>query len=101
VTAAAEYLKRLGPYASLETIEVADVDLAPGEERARRMEGESLAKALPADAYVIALDSEGLQYSSEEFSRHLAEMMHSGLSSVAFVIGGSAGLDRSAARPGS
>lgn len=93
--AAQEYLKRLGPYAPVEMVEVPDQDLTPGEERAKRLEAEALERALPAGAHVIALDAGGKQLSSEAFSAHLAEIAHSGRTALAFIIGGSAGIDPS------
>ncbi|MHB1340811.1 MAG: 23S rRNA (pseudouridine(1915)-N(3))-methyltransferase RlmH [Coriobacteriia bacterium] len=91
--AAAEYLKRLRPYASIEMVEVPDQDLSQGDDRARRIEAEVLERAIPAGAYVIALDGRGAQHSSEAFSGRLAEIMHSGQPTVVFVVGGSAGID--------
>ncbi len=90
--AAAEYLKRLGPYATVESIEVPDRDVTADEARARAAEGEAVLRALPASAYVVALEVGGTQRSSAEFSEHLSGLMLSGTSHVAFVIGGAAGL---------
>lgn len=91
--AAAEYLKRLRPYTSIDMPEVPDQDLSQGEDRARRTEAEALERLIPAGAHVIALDAGGKQYSSEAFSDRLAEIMHSGQPTVTFVVGGSAGID--------
>lgn len=91
--AADEYLKRLRPYAAIEMVEAADQDLSQGDDRARRTEAEAIERLVPAGARVIALDAAGKQYSSEGFSQHLAEIMHSGQAAVAFIVGGSAGID--------
>lgn len=93
--AADEYLKRLRPYADVRVIEVADQDLAKGEAAARRAEAESVLRALPEGAHVIALDARGTQRTSEEFAERLSDLALEGRSTVAFVVGGSAGLDAS------
>ncbi|MCX8007022.1 MAG: 23S rRNA (pseudouridine(1915)-N(3))-methyltransferase RlmH [Coriobacteriia bacterium] len=92
--AADEYRKRLRPYADVRVIEVPDRDIGKGSERARAAEGEDLLRLLPDGAHVVVLDSRGEQVSSEEFAERLARLAREGRSSVAFVIGGTAGLDR-------
>lgn len=93
--AADEYLKRLRPYADLREIEVPDRDLARGEERARREEAEGVLRALPDGAYVVALELGGTQRTSEEFASWLTTLGMRGRTTVAFVVGGSAGLSAS------
>jgi 23S rRNA (pseudouridine1915-N3)-methyltransferase len=90
--AAEEYLKRLGPYANVRVVEVADRDSGRDEARALAEEGADVLKALPDSAHVIALEIGGKQRSSEQFSAHLDELGLSGKSSIALVIGGSVGL---------
>ncbi|PKQ30132.1 MAG: 23S rRNA (pseudouridine(1915)-N(3))-methyltransferase RlmH [Actinobacteria bacterium HGW-Actinobacteria-10] len=90
--AADEYLKRLGPYATVEMNEVADRDVSRDETRALAEEGAALLRAIPAGAYVVALDISGTQRSSERFAEWLEEGMVSGRSHVAFVLGGATGL---------
>jgi 23S rRNA (pseudouridine1915-N3)-methyltransferase len=96
--AADEYLKRLGPYASIDAIEVPDQDLSGDEARAVRTEAEALARVIPDNAYVVGLESGGSARSSEAFSDWLAGHLHSGRQTVAFLIGGAAGLDSSLAQ---
>lgn len=91
--AAAEYLKRLGPYATIEMIEVPDRDVTANESRALAAEAEAVLKVVPESAHLIVLDVGGTQRSSDGFSEHLAELMVGGTSHLAFVIGGAAGLD--------
>jgi 23S rRNA (pseudouridine1915-N3)-methyltransferase len=93
--AADEYRKRLRAYAEVRVVEVPDRELAHGEERALRAEADGVLRALPEGAYVIALDTGGAQRSSEEFAERLAALGLDGRSTVAFVVGGSAGLDAS------
>jgi 23S rRNA (pseudouridine1915-N3)-methyltransferase len=91
-SAAGEYTKRIGRYASVDVVEVVDRDLAKGVERALVAEGADLLRATPPDSHVVALDIDAKQTSSEGLARRLEALMLGGCSDVTFVIGGSAGL---------
>ncbi|NTU70527.1 MAG: 23S rRNA (pseudouridine(1915)-N(3))-methyltransferase RlmH [Coriobacteriia bacterium] len=91
--AADEYLKRLTPYASVNVVEIADRDSGRDASRALSEEGADILRAIPESAHVIALDVSGASISSEGFSAKLDKLALDGRSSVAFVIGGSVGLD--------
>jgi len=93
---AADYLERIRRMASCEIIEIRDP--AKGrtvrpEERIK-MEGEDIARRLPGDAFVVALDEAGRQYASEDFARWLETEQNSGTKEIAFVVGGPDGLSR-------
>jgi 23S rRNA (pseudouridine1915-N3)-methyltransferase len=90
--AAAEYEKRLRPYATLEVVELPDQDISGDRTRAIEREGAAILSALPERARVIALDERGKGRGSVEFSERLQELALSGESRVTFVVGGSAGL---------
>jgi 23S rRNA (pseudouridine1915-N3)-methyltransferase len=92
--AAAEYVKRLRPYATLEVREVPDQDISGDRARAVEREGEAILATLPERARVIALDERGSERTSPELSKRLEEMMVSGDSQAVFVVGGSAGLSK-------
>ena len=97
--AIAEYSKRLSRYCKLEIIEVAD-EKTPDqasetmEEQIRDKEGERILKYLKDDMYVITLEIDGKQLSSEELADKMAALGLQGKSHIAFVIGGSIGLGR-------
>ncbi len=93
--AAEEYLKRLGPYASVKVVEIADRDSGRDESRALAEEGADILRAIPEGAHVVALEIGGSQLSSEGFSAKLDSLALTGRSTVAFVVGGSVGLDAS------
>lgn len=92
-----EYTKRLGSYAKIELVEVAD-EKAPENlsdadmEIVKKKEGERILAKIGADVYVIALAIEGKMKTSEQLASDLEELMTYGRSKVAFVIGGSLGL---------
>ena len=94
-----EYKKRLGRYAKIEIAEVAD-EKAPEnlsiaeEEQVKAKEGEKVLKKIPDDAFVVALCIDGKMLSSEELADFFEKKTVSGVSSIAFVIGGSLGLSK-------
>ena len=92
-----EYTKRLGSYAKMELIEVAD-EKAPENlsdaamEIVKKKEGDRILAKIGADTYVIALAIEGKMKSSEQLATDIESLMTYGKSKIAFVIGGSLGL---------
>lgn len=98
--ALAEYQKRLSKYCKLDIVELADEKTkenasAHEVELVKAKEGERILSAIKEDMYVIALAIEGKMLDSVEFSKKLENLGISGSSShVAFVIGGSLGLDK-------
>ena len=90
-----EYLKRLRPYAQVEVREVPDIDpaRAGGVAGSLEREGEEILAALPQRAHVFLLAIQGKERSSEDFSAHLDELALCGESNIAFVIGGSNGVN--------
>ena len=97
--AIAEYGKRLGRYCRLEIVEVADektVEHASEalEEQIRGKEAERILKHLKEDAYVITLEIQGKQLSSEEMAAKIEQLGVQGEGHLIFVIGGSIGLGK-------
>jgi 23S rRNA (pseudouridine1915-N3)-methyltransferase len=93
----AEYIKRLGPYAKVQMVEVPDErapeTMSPAEEQQVKMkEGERLLAQLRSDTFVVALALDGQTLSSEQLAQQLDQLATYGRSQVAFVIGGSLGL---------
>ncbi|PBB05722.1 23S rRNA (pseudouridine(1915)-N(3))-methyltransferase RlmH [Salimicrobium humidisoli] len=92
-----EYTKRLGPYVKTEIIEVADEkapeNLSEAEmEEVKQKEGERILAKVPKDAYVITLEIEGKQLTSEQLASRFDNLMTYGSSKIVFVIGGSLGI---------
>ena len=101
--AAAEYLKRLTPYAKTAVIEIRAAELPPEPtpaqiDAALEREAREILKRLPAGSLPVALCVEGQQLSSEAFSAWIDRAAGSGNSHVAFVIGGSYGLSETVKR---
>ncbi len=92
-----EYIKRLGPYAKVEVIEVPD-EKAPEQLSEAQMiqvkekEGERLLAKVSQDTFVIALAIDGEMWSSERLAKEIDKLATYGRSKVAFMIGGSLGL---------
>lgn len=87
---AAHYASRLRWPLSIREVEERR-KLPPAE--LKRREGALLLKALPKGAVIVALDERGVVLSSVNFAKHLARWRDSGISHLAFVIGGADGLD--------
>jgi len=93
-----EYSKRIGRYGRLEIVELKEESFSePLSEKEvqeiLRREGERILKELRPRTFVVALDRGGRAFSSEQFAAELQRVAVGGLSQVAFVIGGSLGLD--------
>ena len=88
-----EYKKRLSAYTNIEIVEVPDRDpeKTGGDQKAMQAEGIDIIRAM-GHSYGIAMAIEGKQRSSEQLSKHLNDLMVSGQSEIAFIIGGSTGL---------
>ncbi|MDK2821168.1 MAG: rRNA (pseudouridine1915-N3)-methyltransferase [Clostridia bacterium] len=94
-----EYLKRLNKYARIHILEGPD-EKVPDKlnptlvAQILATEGQGIKRLLPPDCYKIALDREGTMLSSEELSNKLSELALGGQNKVAFIIGGTLGLDQ-------
>ena len=97
--AIAEYTKRLSKYCKLEIVEVADEKTPDNasetvEDMIRSKEAERIMKYIKDDAYVITLEIQGKQLTSEELADKINTLGIQGTSHIAFVIGGSIGLGK-------
>jgi len=97
--AIAEYSKRLSKYCKLEIVEVADEKIPDNasevvEDAIRSKEAERILKFIKDDAFVITLEINGKQLSSEELADKIDKLGVQGTSHIIFVIGGSIGLGK-------
>ena len=93
-----EYSKRLSRYCKLEIIEVADEKTPDGcsevvKEQIKAKEGERINSYIKDDDYTIALAINGKNLDSVAFAEKIEKLGINGVSSIAFIIGGSLGLD--------
>lgn len=93
----AEFEKRLRPYCKLRMDEVND-EQAPEQMSEKEMiqvknkEGELILNKIKPTQYLIVLDLQGEQWSSEKLAKNMEQLSIHGKSQVSFVIGGSNGL---------
>lgn len=95
-----EYTKRLKSYCKLEIIEVADEktpDKSSDHENQliKEKEAERILRYIKEDAYVITLEIQGKQLSSEQLADKIQTLGVQGKSHICFIIGGSLGLHSS------
>lgn len=95
-----EYRKRLAAYCRLDLTEISEQrlpeDPSPAQIRsALEREGSEILKAIPQDAFVIALCVEGTQMPSEGMAELISSRENSGKPRLCFLIGGSFGLSES------
>ncbi len=95
--ACGEYLKRLTAFSKTNVIEIAEErcsdNPSPTEiEAVKQKEGERIIAKIPKGSYVIPMCIEGVQMSSEEFSKKIENITVSGCGEITFIIGGSFGL---------
>jgi len=91
-----EYLKRLSIFTKINIIELKEkkFDEKSNHEVIKEKEAEKILKAIHKNSYVIVLDKEGKQFSSEELSKKIIEFKNSS-TEISFVIGGPLGLAES------
>lgn len=92
-----EYEKRLSRYCTFQIIEVADEKTIDDPSATESMlikdkEANRILKYIKDDMYVITLEIEGKQLSSEEMAQQIEQLQIKGQSHVCFIIGGSLGL---------
>lgn len=94
-----EYKKRISKYSNIEIIELADESIPDScslkeSENIKTVECEKISKYIKPSDFIISLDLEGKELSSEELSEKIQNITLNGSSTIVFVIGGSLGLTR-------
>lgn len=95
-----EYTRRLSAYCKFECVELNEVKLGdkPSDkeiENALVRESADIEKAIPKDAYVIAMCVGAKQLKSEELAQKINSLAISGRGKICFIIGGSFGMAES------
>jgi 23S rRNA (pseudouridine1915-N3)-methyltransferase len=88
---AAEYLKRIQRFATVEISELKEFSGAD-EMRARSAEGGKILEAVKDDDFVILLDERGREMTSPEVAALFNRNQQTGIKRLAFIIGGFAGV---------
>ena len=88
-----EYQKRLKKYTDLEIIEIKEEGLLPAKQ-AMEKEAEKIKKYINEKEYIITLEIEGKELTSEELSKKIEDIMIIN-SNITFIVGGSYGIDKS------
>lgn len=96
VEAADAYVERLARYYPATVTELREEPAKSSTpiERVRAVEAERIQKALPKDAYLIALDETGKELRSTEIAERISRWALEARPQLSFVIGGPNGLDR-------
>ncbi len=87
-----EYEKRLSKYSKLNIIELKDESNQLNEQEILKKEADKILKVLDKSSYIIILDINQKQFSSEEFAAKLNDIATYQSSKVTFIIGGSVGI---------
>lgn len=91
-----EFLKRLTPYTPIEIVELQPIEIKDENltQKILDEEGEKILAHIKPQSYVITMEINGKQFSSEEFSSQLETLINDGTTEVVFVIGSSCGISK-------
>ena len=89
-----EFLKRLTPYCSVDIIELNPIEIKDENLIMKVLdeEGDNILSHIKSDSYVVTLEIQGKQLSSEELASKINDINMSGVGELVFVIGSSCGL---------
>jgi 23S rRNA (pseudouridine1915-N3)-methyltransferase len=84
------YVKRLGHYNKFELEIIPDLKKTKNlnTEQQKVMEGKNILDRVNTSDFLVLLDENGRQYSSEGFSEYIQKRLNSGMKQLIFVVGG-------------
>lgn len=91
-----EFLKRLTPYASVSVVELNPIEIKDENLKDKILldEGEKILSNIKPLDFVITLEIEGQQFSSENFAQKIKDLTNNGTQEIVFVIGSSCGIGK-------
>ena len=91
-----EFLKRLTPYASVSVVELNPIEIKDENLKDKILldEGEKILSNIKPLDFVITLEIEGQQFSSEDFAQKIKDLTNNGTQEIEFVIGSSCGIGK-------
>lgn len=92
-----EYIKRLGAFAKVNVIEIAEerCNDNPSDaiiEQVKQKEGERIIAKIPKGSFVVPLCIEGTEFASDVYAQKIQKAMVDGYGEITFIIGGSFGM---------
>ena len=91
-----EFLKRLTPYCSVEIVEINPLEIKDEnlKDKILLQEGEKILSYIKPTDYLITMEIQGKEFSSEEFASKIEELTNNGTQEIVFVIGSSCGIGK-------
>ena len=91
-----EFLKRLTPYTSISIQELSPIVIKDENltEKVLTEEGDKILSYIKPLDYVITMEINGKQFSSEEFAQQITTLTNDGVQEIVFVIGSSCGIGK-------
>jgi 23S rRNA (pseudouridine1915-N3)-methyltransferase len=92
-----KYVKRLKHYCKLELVDLNELKntkaLTPDQQKTK--EAEMILKKVAATDYVVLLDENGTEFTSQQFAAYLDKRSISSSANIVFIVGGPYGFDQS------
>lgn len=91
-----EYANRLKHYVRFEEEVIAELKnvASLNEEQIKQKEGEEILKRIQPTDYLVLLDEQGKQFTSEEFAEKIIKWQNTSVKQVVFVVGGAYGFSK-------
>lgn len=88
-----EYIKRISHYTNLEVIAIPDIKNSKNLsiEQYKQKEAENQKKYLIKSDYIILLDENGKEFTTEKFAQFIEHKIQTGIKNLMFVVGGAYG----------
>ncbi len=94
--ALSEYKKRLSPFCSFSVTEIIAEQILDESltDKYKKTEAQRIIQHIEENSFIITLEINGKNLSSEDFAQKIKMISHEGYSEIVFIIGGANGLDK-------